>query len=310
MKRSFSILRHILLFSSLAGCFYASMPARGQEPQNRDIVQVHGLPFEQGAKNLPVRVTGIVTSHDLAFRYLFLQDKSDAIYVWNLPEEKFHPGDRLEITGITEGSFRTRIKATGIRKLGTGPLPIPTPSNFKRIISGEDDCRYVRIVGKVQATSVQTWAEQSVLVLELRIPGGHAVAQIKHFAPEDAARLIGADISLQAVAGGVFDGMMQIMAARLIVESIDQVKILHQGTEQIGNLPFTPLTEIMSGFSEEDFSKRIRVRGILTFLSTRRADGSGGKWARSTDQHEGPATSAYRKPYRSNRIPRRPAVLS
>lgn len=268
LNRIFSIPGLTLLFLFFAGSLHSyAFPAVGDQPSvHRNIAQVHDLPYEIGNKNLLVHVTGVVTSYDPDFHFLFLQDKTGAIFVWNVSADRILPGDLLEVTGSTQGSFKTSIKASAIRKLGTAPFPAPLNSSFARIISGADDCLYVRIQGRVQAASIQSWASYApYLLLELRVPGGRAVAQVRHFSPEDVKRLIGADISLDGVAAGIFDGTMQIISAKFLVEDIHQIHILHPHSEQIEKLPLTPLNQVMGSFSEEDASKRIRVRGSLTF---------------------------------------------
>lgn len=223
------------------------------------------MPSERAAKGLPSKVEGIVTATVARDKALFLQDKTGGLFIWNIPNSAYKVGDLVEVEGKTLESYRTILQAFSHHKVGVAPLPQPRNATFPSLIRGENDSAYIKVKAKVQAATIDSTQQDPLLVLELKLDEGWALAQVRHFHPNDPQKFLGADIALEGVAGGIFDGTMQMVSVRFFVESTEQIQIMRPGVEKIESLPLTPLHEVMSFFAERDLSSRVRVRGTLTY---------------------------------------------
>lgn len=230
------------------------------------ISSIHDLPFSEAAKNTPVHIRGTLTAYEPAYHFAFLQDQSGGICIWNLPTIPLQIGDIYDVLGTTGSGYRTTVKVSTIRMFAEGSLPTPTSSNFSRMISGQDDARYVRIEGKVKTSAVfHPSGDKTNLLLNLMLAEGPTQVKVRDFSEEDVDRLLGADISVDGVEGGVFDGALRTVGTKIFVESIKQITVVHSSLEAIEKLPFSPLDRVMDGFATQDLSRRIRVRGTLTY---------------------------------------------
>jgi diguanylate cyclase (GGDEF)-like protein len=230
------------------------------------IAPIHDLSSAVAARNMPVHVRGTITAYEPAYHFAFLQDSSGGICIWNVPEIPLPIGNIYDVTGTTTANYRTTIKVSSIQPIGKGSLPAATPSNFSRMISGQDDARYVHVEGKVKtSTALRPWGDKPNLILNLMLAQGPTQVKIRNFSDEDVTRLLGADIAVEGVEAGVFDGALRTVGTKFFVESTKQIRILHSSLEMIEQLPLTPLDRVMDGFATQDLSNRIRVRGTLTY---------------------------------------------
>ncbi len=115
---------------------------------------VRELPRDQ-ADGRPVVLTGVVTRANHVVKDLFLQDHTGGIYV---NETKLvaglREGDRVTVTGVTDrGTFAPSVKAAGITKVGTAPLPDPELHSLDPDDNRWLDARYVEVRAFVQSAT-------------------------------------------------------------------------------------------------------------------------------------------------------------
>ena len=119
------------------------------------ISDIRGLSYDEANKGLPVKVRGVVTFSNKPVVTLFIHDGKAGIFVkqnWNDPKAAWpEPGDRVEVTGITEyGVFAPVIAGKDepspeIVILGKGDLPPPRPVGGLELARPDLDCDWVTV---------------------------------------------------------------------------------------------------------------------------------------------------------------------
>lgn len=149
-------------------------PWRGETATNdtrpvlRTTEEVHALKPQDATAQFPVRIRGVITSHDANGG--MVQDATRGVYVYGLrnadPSRTLRVSDYVEVEGQTvQGSFAPMIHCQSARYLGRGQMPAPVHPTWERLNNGSLDCQYVEIEGYA------TEAYESTLVLLM--PEGH-----------------------------------------------------------------------------------------------------------------------------------------
>ena len=165
-------------------------------------------------------------------------------------------------------SFRPVVQSNESPLIGHGALPKPEHPSYAQMVRGEADCRLVTVRALVRSAS---------LVPELRAPT--PTAYLRHDSwterwstptstttDENALKgLLGAEVEITGVEGGIFDHKMQMTGILLHMPSMAWVKILKRAGSDPWSLPVTPMDRILVGLRVVDLSQRMRVRGTITY---------------------------------------------
>ena len=81
----------------------------------------------------------------------------------------------------------------------------------------------------------------------------------------DLMTLIGANVEVSGVAGGIFNGRNQMMKVVLYASNREQLKIRSTPTVTRSQLPWTAIGRVIASRYVENNSERVRVRGTVTF---------------------------------------------
>jgi PAS domain S-box-containing protein len=102
----------------------------------------------QGSYGHRVKVRGSVVYH--GEDALYIEDKTEGLYVETRQEGSLLPGDEIEVLGFpAKGEYTPMLQDAIYRKIGTGDLPAPDPVTADDALSGKHDCRLVRIEATV-----------------------------------------------------------------------------------------------------------------------------------------------------------------
>ena len=77
--------------------------------------------------------------------------------------------------------------------------------------------------------------------------------------------LLDADVEITGAVAGKFDSKMQLAGIMLQVSSLADVKVVRPAAINPAWLPITPMDQILNGYSVEDRTRRVRVRGSITY---------------------------------------------
>lgn len=256
-------------------------------PVLTSVAQIRALSSGVISEGQPVRLHAIVTYYQAAEGQIFVQDDTGGIYIvppLNAPDLK--AGDRVEVQGVTVPSFATNIQASAIRFESKGEFPKPVPVTWQRILDRANDCRYVKITGRVRSATLQVSNGQNALsgvrrreglnavadsvmppyvLIDLQTDGGPIRVHMEDAPGLDLLGLLDSQVQFEGVAGGIFDGRFQQIGAELWVSSAAHMEVLHPAAGDPANLPLTDITQIMSGYFAPDLSRRVHVRGSVTF---------------------------------------------
>ena len=226
---------------------------------------IRALSDAQAAQNPPVAFEAIVTYRGRGETTLFVQDASEAIYVWAKADIKLDPGDRVLIRGKAGDSFRPIVIAESVTVLSHGAVPTPLPATFDELIRAERDCMLVTVHAVVLSADLSYSSAQTNSHLLLLANGGVIDTYINSGDVSFLEGLLDAEVEVTGVASGRFDGKMQQTGAKLGVSSNGDVKILKRAGASPWSLPITQMDEIISKFRLQNASQRVRVHGTITY---------------------------------------------
>jgi diguanylate cyclase (GGDEF)-like protein len=229
------------------------------------VSQVAALTSTQAALATPVRVRALVTFVRPSEATLFILEDGVGIFVHFSQNVGLLPGDLVEVTGVTRPSFKTTILGQSVRVLSHGPLPEPRPARFEDLIQSRWDCQYVRLQGRVLTASLDDSAPHNSLRVRIKVPQGTVDGIVTQPGKLQPADLLDAEIQKTGVAGGQYDGKMQLSGVMLNVNSWQEIVILKPPATNPWQLPVIPMDKVVFGYRNGVQSQRVRIVGTLTY---------------------------------------------
>ena len=228
-------------------------------------IQVHNLPPEL-VPNTRAHLVGTVTYYDPLDNVMFLQDASGGVFIGTDHPYPVHNGDLIDVEGGTLPGYRTEVApGATIRVLGRGPKPIPHPSNYPELATGNEDSQLVVLTGKVRSADTEQHENASYVHLDVGMDGEEVEVYLDSSAGFDPSSVIGATIEVTAVAGGVFDAKSQLTGIVLYASDASDIRRLGTAEKQNEQLPLTEIDKIFEAQRIDDTSPRVRVRGTVTY---------------------------------------------
>ncbi|WP_263350770.1 diguanylate cyclase domain-containing protein [Acidicapsa acidisoli] len=227
---------------------------------------IHELSKAEAARALPVEFEATVTYYNKSDVDLFVQDAGLGIYVQATQNADLALGDRVLVRGHTRGSFRTDIVGDSITVLHHGTLPKSQEADFDRMISGQLDATRVTFHAMVRSADMVVDEGRYNLYMHLLMDGGHVDATVVAVNAVQLKKLLDSEVEVTGVVAGKFDSKDQLTGILLQIPSLDGVKILKEAGITPESLPITPMDQILSGYHVRDLTRRIRVRGTITYF--------------------------------------------
>ncbi|HEY2860894.1 MAG TPA: GGDEF domain-containing protein [Terracidiphilus sp.] len=256
----------MLVLALLAAVSWGSGLVAAQPPSETltSIRAIRALTKGQLRDDIPVAFEATVTFYNRGDLDLFVQDGDDAIYVEARRDEDVHPGDRVLVRGKTRKSFSVDIVGESVTVLHHGPPPVPTPADFEHLIRAELDCRWVTVHATIRSADVVNFGKGHGVYLRLLMDGGVIDATVLG---TDARldELLDADVEISGVVSGKFDSKMQMIGILLEVPDLANLKILKHAGLTADSIPVTPMANVMSAYYANDRSRRVRVKGTITY---------------------------------------------
>jgi diguanylate cyclase (GGDEF)-like protein len=247
---------------------------------------VRALSLEQAAAGVPVRLHVTLTYYEPSDGLTFAQDVTGGVFVYAAPDPPaLRAGDRVTIVGITTGDgFTANIRPSRILVDGAGTFPHAVPATWPDLMRSTYDSDYVSLTGKVRAATVQLTTAQHdpaaaetgwdkddwinghrrYILMDLQTDGGIVRVHMEHAPTIDPLALLDSEVTIEGVAGGIFDGKYQQISAEMWMSSADHMHVLKPGPGNPITLPLTRISRIMSGYYGVDSSQRVHVRGSVT----------------------------------------------
>lgn len=227
--------------------------------------EIHSLSNSEASHMLPATFEATVIYCRSWERTIFVQDGDLAIYVQPVNEVKFTPGDRVLIQGTTRPSFRPFVVADRMTLVRHETLPKPQPATFDELIRAQHDGALVSIRGVVRTADSLLSANGRSTRLRIVTDGGYLDADVDGAKENAFSGLLDAEVEVTGAAAGRFDGKMQQTGILIHVSSPAGVKVLKRAGASPWALPTSPMDEVLTTFHVKDLTKRVRVRGTITY---------------------------------------------
>ena len=228
-------------------------------------VGVHDLPPRLAASSA-IHLQGTITYYDADNHILFLQDRTGGVFIQTDHPYKLGVGNSVDVKGRAQATYRTSVAMDPtITVLGEGHRIIPVRSNFEDLVKGRRDCRLVVIQGKVRAAEIGLHENAPSVHLDVAMPNGEIEVYVRSPDGFDPEALLDTTVEVTGVAGGAFDPKWQLSGVILYVPNISGVRVQEPPPVSMDSLPQTDLDDIFESQRVSDASRRLRVRGTLTY---------------------------------------------
>ena len=238
----------------LAVLAWATMPGGGgagaaAEVPLRPIAEIHRLARESLPPNAMVRVRGTVTLYQPQEGDWFLEDATGAVYV-RPGNRRIRPqsGQLVELTArVLFDSFAPDLEADHLVSLGPAQFE-PRLSTIGAVNGGAEDCRLVRLQGRVVDFERSRWDEAtSSWRIFFGLSDGTRVTRVK--APGDPRtiqNLIDAEVEVAGIATVVPGPSGRQENSRLLARTADDVRVLRAPSHAAKFAePLTPLDQLL-----------------------------------------------------------------
>ena len=266
--------RPVLDRADLVTPWEAGAPERGPAPGTAltTAKEVHQLTPRAARRAYPVRLRAVVTYFDPFNHLLFVQDRSDGIFVALSDKEKIlmRAGDEVEVTGVTTADFAPDVAKAYVKILGHSQLPAPAAGSFASASWGREDCRWLELKGTVQRVTRGSGDTLLTLAWGQTIYKAHVLAS-----PESLAHLVDAEVKLQGVCGALFNGKRQMLGIQMFVPGAECIRVLQAAAPDPFAIAPAPIAAILQFSLGRSMGHRVRVQGAVTYPNR-----SGATWIR------------------------------
>jgi signal transduction histidine kinase len=238
--------------------------------------EVRALGDDALKAGFPVRLRGVVLYRYVAGDGFYLQDESDAIYVyvyvdpsrtkgrpWELPAGLV-PGAVAEIEGVALAGFSPFVRLygnAGIHVVGTAPLPAPVPLTADAAQTGLLNAHLVTVEGVVRRTH-PTPVDPDKVALEMVFEGTRLLVYLDR-EEGGLGDLVGARVRIQGISSGIWNKQRQIIAPCLKVTNQRDITVLQAAPSDPFALPVRSVADIMRYRPEDAPGHRIRIAGVV-----------------------------------------------
>jgi diguanylate cyclase (GGDEF)-like protein len=263
--RIFSMKRMISVAGIVLGLATAS--AAGLAPLT-SLSAVHAVTNEQARQSPSVDFEATVIYSRGYENLLFAQDGDDAIFIRPPSGTQLSPGDRVEVRGKMQPSFRPVVNATSVTLLHHG-APLPSkPATFVQLIQSHFDSMLVTVHARVRAADLIASNGANPVRsarLQLITEGGHFEANLDSDDPEALKGLLDSDVEITGADAGKFDDKMQQTGVILYVSSLAGIKVLKRADTDPWSLPVASMDRVLAVYHLNDLTPRVHVQGSITY---------------------------------------------
>jgi len=264
MYRTLRFFVTLLLFTWVKAC-----PVSGQiETQSNHVVvltnaaQVRALKPDEAAKQLPVRIRGVVMENNVNGLFSMMDDTA-GIYAEGSRSlvSGFARGDLIEVDGVSNpGKFAPFLKATAVRKIGASRIPEPLTANRDDLLSGRFDAQWIEVSGVVR--QIEKTSSGVDLELELENGGGRISAGVRGMRP----RLeVDSTVRLRGVCYYQFNEARQALRPVLSIPAGEPILVKEFAVTNLSELPMYGVGDLMRFGVKETYSHRVRLRGVVIY---------------------------------------------
>ena len=161
---------------------------------------------------------GVVTYYDAPLFNLFFQDATAGIFVLVAPDisTNITAGQKIEVEGVSDkGDYAPIVRASAIRVIGEGKLPVPCRVSIDQLFTGLEDSQWVEVSGVVRSTTILDGRRY----LNLAMNGQRIMTYVENLSQSDALKLVNATVRLRGVCYSRYNMKRQLRVPWLAVSS-------------------------------------------------------------------------------------------
>ena len=233
---------------------------------------VHQLSLRAAKLGYPVHLHAVVTYFDSGNHLLFVQDRSDGIFVELSQKERssMQAGDEVDVTGVTTADFAPDVAKGRITVVGHPGLPPAKTGRFGSANWGREDCHWIELEGVVQRVA-QGRADTLLTLL-----WGKNSYKAHVLAPAGSLmHLLDADVKLSGVCGALFNTKRQLLGIQMFVPDAQCIRVVRSAPADPYSMAPTAIADLLQFSRARDMGHRVRLQGTVTY-----SNGSGNTWVR------------------------------
>jgi signal transduction histidine kinase/CheY-like chemotaxis protein len=260
----------------------------GGLPTLTTVRDVHGLASGEAKRGYPVRIVGVLTYYDDAWKTSFVQDATGGVY-FRAPEDAgwLEAGQVIEVSGHSgPGDFAPIVAGARVRLVGGAPLPEARPLSVGDLMSGRHDCDSVEAEGIVQTVRI----EQGEPVQMDLVSATHKfrVVMPGFTRSPERSRLVDSKVTVRGVCGSIYNENRQLIGIQIFVPRADQITVTEPAPGDPFSLPVRPINTLTRYHPDGSEGHRVRVQGVVTFRQGEAGifvrDGTGGLFVYTQQQ--------------------------
>ena len=226
------------------------------------MAEVHKMSREMAAQHVPVRVRGVLTYADPAWRNGFIQYQSDALYVDLDPRQKeLQPGQWVELTGQTSpGGFAPEVIHSQIQVLGATNLPAPARVSLEDLANGHWDAHWVEMDGVVRRVEEQS----DHVSLTVMTPDGRFRVIIPERENQPVPPLIDALVRIRGACTSELNARRQLSGITLHTPGFEQVTVLEAPPADPFAMETTKIGSVGRFDPDRLTLRRVKAQGVVT----------------------------------------------
>lgn len=232
----------------------------------RSIVDIRNLSQEEANKGYPAEIQGILTYCFNKSTSCFLQDSTGGIFVFSVTNPP-PAGSQVILRGTTgdRGYAPTIIPGSIVEVIGPSLFPEPSSRPPFFLMKGKEDSKWVEVSGMVHSAQIDSAHAFKGLTLQLKTTNDDRVTVYLN-SDRIPPNIVGAFVSVQGVAGGVFNPDFQLTGIVIRSPSEQFLTILTPGVENaFEDLPLVPISQVLAYKSAPDEGHYVRVAGVVTY---------------------------------------------
>ena len=239
--------------------------AAGPSPLT-DLRAITALSNAEASHHPPVAFEATVSYFPGYESLLFVQDGDAGIFVLAPKNVHLVAGDRVLVRGVMRESFHPIVIPDSVTVLHHGDLPKAMPATFDELIRGLYDCRLVKVNAVIRTADLRVSSYARTTYMQMAADGGYVDATVDSDDEKALKDLLDAEVEVSGIAGGKFDGKMQLTGVLLHVSSLADVKIIKRAGASPWSLPPTPMDKIISVYHVQEQMQRVLVHGTITYF--------------------------------------------
>lgn len=269
----------------MLGLVCAVIPRSGRTADSPDqilttVAAVRSLPATEAAKELPVKLHGVVTFFDGGLFSRFIQDDTAGIYLQELTNAPaLLPGQEVVVEGVTgPGEYAPVVVPKSIKVIGQGKMPAAEPVSLEQLVSGREDSQLVSFSGIVR--SVRFDKDSQFYLVDFVVGGERFTVYAKQLPVAQPQDLVASTVKVSGVCSTMFNHRRQIFGFRLLVPQADGVVVEKAAPASPYDLPVQPINSLLQFAPGGTFGNRVKVTGTVVYDDSGSAlfiqnDGSG-----------------------------------